>query len=96
MFPQQRKLGRNFENGRNVLDSSHADGKQADPIAGQTRDLLFHTGPRAFKSQGVYQIGEVQARSWTVRTWDSLQQPSNPEVIVDGSSQETLASTQIF
>jgi hypothetical protein len=63
MFPQQRKPGRNLGNGWNVLDSSHAEGKQEDPIAGRTRHLRLHTGPRAFKTQGVYQIGEVQARS---------------------------------
>ena len=45
--------------------------------------------------QGVYQMGEVQARSCTVGTCALLQQPSRPAVTVSGSSHETPASTQI-
>ena len=50
---------------------------------------------RPLTDQGVYQMGEVQARSCTVGTCALLQQPSRPAVTVSGSSHETPASTQI-
>ena len=47
------------------------------------------------ETQGVYQMGDVQARSWTTGTCAGLQHPSKPAVMVEGSSQETPESAQI-
>jgi hypothetical protein len=46
--------------------------------------------------QGVYQIGEVQARSWITGWWVSAQQPSSPSGTELGSSQSTAAALQTY
>ena len=52
-------------------------------------------GPGQDSPRGAYQIGDVQARSCTVRWCCGSQQPSSPSPIVSGSAQSTLAAAQM-
>ena len=65
------------------------------PAATGILEVWEASSSRPLTVQGVYQMGEVQARSCTVGTCALLQQPSRPAVTVSGSSHETPESTQI-
>ena len=88
---------RNFDVGGSPGDLMHASTSDChrrhteDETRNQDAAPSAHASVR--RTQGVYQMGEVQARSWMTGSCPGLQQASKPDVIVDGSLQFTPAST---
>ncbi len=82
--------------GRPGLGEGGLDGEEPPAEQQEVEQRDAQRLRRLARFHGRYQMGEVQARSWIVRTWSGAQQGARPSPIVAGSSQRTPRATHSF